>query len=329
VGGSDGVSAFQRFQLRESPVTVLPGVAGGEPEIEVRVGDVRWQRVTDFAGSRPDDRHYRAVTDQDQVTSVVFGDGRNGAVPPSGRKNITAVYRVGLGRAGDVEPPRLSRLRRAHPLLERATNVTPVSGGVQPAGPEAVRTQSTRWIRTFDRAVSVTDLADLALTMPGIARAGARWDQALGAVLVVATADGAAPPALDAVRAFLDARRDVSVPLVLRPPRPRDLVLAVDVDPDPAFLLEVVRDSVRRALFGEQEQAPGLFTFAARGLGQPAYLSEVYQRLEAVPGVVGVTITRFASREAAGRADVVPAGVDEWLRLLPNDLTVNVVGGGS
>ncbi len=51
LGGSDGVSAFQRFTLRESPVTVLPGVAGGEPELEVRVDDVLWERVTDFADS--------------------------------------------------------------------------------------------------------------------------------------------------------------------------------------------------------------------------------------------------------------------------------------
>ncbi len=144
----------------------------------MRVDDILWERVQDFADSGPDDRHYRSVTDEALVTSVVFGDGRNGAVPPSGKKNIAAVYRVGLGRAGDVEPRRLSRLKRAHPLLDRVVNVTPVSGGAEPADAEAIRSQSTRWIRTFDRAVSVSDLADLALTMPGIARAASRWDQA-------------------------------------------------------------------------------------------------------------------------------------------------------
>ncbi|MDX6514056.1 MAG: hypothetical protein QOE36_3560, partial [Gaiellaceae bacterium] len=169
LGGSDGVSPFQRFALGESPLTVLPGVEGGEPELEVRVDEILWRRVTDFAESGPDDRHYRSVTDAALVTSVVFGDGLNGAVPPSGRKNVAAVYRVGLGRAGDVEERRLSRLKRAHPLLARVVNVTPVSGGAEPADAEAIRSQSTRWIRTFDRAVSVSDLADLALTMPGIA----------------------------------------------------------------------------------------------------------------------------------------------------------------
>ena len=211
---------------------MLPGVAGGEPELEVRVDDVLWTRVQDFASSAPDDRHYRAIADAEQVTAVVFGDGRNGAVPPSGRKNVSAVYRVGLGLAGNVEAGRLSRLKRAHPLVERVVNPVPVTGGAEPAGPEGIRAQATRWIRTFDRAVSVSDHADLALTMPGIARAGARADQNGGVVLVVADSTGGVP-ALDAVRAFLDARRDVSVPLTLSGPHKRDIKIAVDLSPTP------------------------------------------------------------------------------------------------
>lgn len=322
LGGSDGVTPFQRFALKESPMTVLAGVAGGEPELEVRVDDVRWERVQDFSGSRPDDRHYRISTDEALVTSVVFGDGRNAAVPPSGKKNITAIYRVGLGTAGNVEPPRLSRLRRAHPLLDRAVNRTTVGGGAEPADRTGIRSQAVRWIRTFDRAVSVSDLADLALTMPGVARAASRWDQAQGAVLVVATAEGLAPPALDAVRAFVDARRDVTVSLELRGPQPRDVSMTVIVEPDPAYLVEIVKDGLRAALYGDAEDAPGMFTFPARQLGQPAFLSETYERLEAVPGAIGVRVTRFEADGTDPLADVITAGVDEWLRLVPNNLTM-------
>jgi Baseplate J-like protein len=329
LGASDGVTAFQRFTLKQSPVTVLPGVAGGEPELEVRVDEIRWDRVVDFAASGPDDRHYRVVTDEAGVTAVVFGDGRNGAVPPSGSKNLTAVYRVGLGRGGDVEPGRLSRIKRAHPLLDAAANVTAVGGGAEPANAAAIRSQSTRWIRTFDRAVSVADLADLALTMPGIARAASRHDQANGAVLVVATAAGGTPPALDAVRTFLDARRDVTVPLTLTGPRPRPVRLTVDVDPDPAYLPELVKDALRAALHGTAEAAPGMFTFPARELGQPAFLSEVYARLEAVPGVIGVQIGRFESDGTDPVGDVVHAAVDEWLSLAPNDLALTIAVPGS
>jgi predicted phage baseplate assembly protein len=299
-------------------VTVLPGPTGGEPEIEVRVDDVRWTRVTDFADAAPDDKVYRAVTDERGVTTIVFGDGRNGAVPPSGTKNITAVYRVGLGAAGDVEPKRLSRLKRAHPLVDHVVNATAVPGGAEPAGAEAIRSQSTRWIRTFDRAVSVSDLADLALTMPGIARAAASYDQAGGATLIVATASGGKPPELDAIHAFLDARRDTSVPLTVDGPQARQVTLTVAVDRDPAYLVEAVDDAIRAALHGDG----GLFTFEQRGLGQPAYLSEVYARLEAVAGVIGVRVDTFNSRDTVQLADVIPAETDEWLELLPNALTL-------
>lgn len=333
LGGSDGVTPFQRFALGESPLTLLPSVAGGEPELEVRVNDVLWQRVLDFVDSGPDDRHYRSVTDADRVTSVVFGDGRNGAVPPSGRKNIAAVYRVGLGRVGDVEARRLSRLKRAHPLLDRVVNVTPVSGGAEPAEPAAIRAQATRWIRTFDRAVSISDLADLALTMPGIARAASRWDQSRGAVLVVATAAGETPADLAAVRAFLDARRDVTFPLEVRGPQARAVRLTVDVEPDPAYLVETVKTSVRAALHGEDAAAPGMFTFPARELGQPAFLSEVYARLEAVTGVIGVRVVAFETdglpKGTPPAAPVITSGVEEWLRLAPNDLTLTTSAAAS
>ena len=335
LGGSDGVTPFQRFELKEAPVSVLPSVAGGDPALEVRVDGVLWERVRDFHDSGPDARHFRSETDEEGVTTVVFGDGRNGAVPPSGDKNVTGAYRVGLGRDGDVEPHRLSRIKRAHLLLARADNLTAVAGGTGAADPGAVRAQATRYIRTFDRAVSVTDVADLALTIPGIARAAARWDQSLGIRLTVATATGATPPALDVVRAFLDARRDVSVPLTLVEPEPRELRIVVDLEADPAWLVEAVEQSIREALHGTAEDAPGMFTFPARDLGQPAFRSEVYARLEALPGVIGVTVTTFQAVELLSgahpveAADVVTAAEDQWLHLSPAELTITALGGAA
>ena len=164
--------------------------------------------------------------------------------------------------------------------------------------------------------------------MPGIAHASSRWDQARGAIVVVATAAGEAPSSPDAVRAFLDARRDVSVPLELRGPKPLTIELAVGVEPDPAYLTELVKNAVREALYGDDPDAPGMFTFAARALGQPAFLSEVYARLEAVEGVVGVQITRFTDDAAEPVKSVITAGVDEWLRLVPHDLGLSTVAPG-
>jgi hypothetical protein len=105
--------------------------------------------------------------------------------------------------------------------------------------------------------------------------------------------------------------------------------ITADADPDPAYLAELVKEALRAALHGTAEDAPGMFTFPARGLGQPAFLSEVYGRLEAVPGVIGVRVSRFEADGTEAVADVIRAGVDEWLSLAPNDLSLTISVPGS
>ena len=51
----------------------------------------------------------------------------------------------------------------------------------------------------------------------------------------------------------------------------------------------------------------------------------MYERLEAVAGVVGVRIRRFEREETQAAENVVTAAVDEWLRLSPNHLTLTTV----
>lgn len=315
---SDGVTAFQERSLRQTPLTYLPGSAGAVPQLDVRVAGVLWTAVADFAESAPDDRHYRIVTAADQRTTVLFGDGRTGAVPPAGA-SLEVAYRIGRGSAGNTAAGRLSRVKRAHPLIDHVTNQTSVAGGTEPSRPDDVRSQATRWIRTFDRAVSIADLADLALTMPGIARASARWDTREGAVLVVATADGDPPSPLSAVRAFLDARRDTGIRLTLSGPVPHDVDMAVVIDADPAWLPESVSAAVRAALMAR-------FDFPAEDLGAPGYLSEVYALLEGLSGVMSVRVTRFASLGGVGVADAVRPERAGWLRLQPQSLAVTISG---
>jgi len=76
-------------------------------------------------------------------------------------------------------------------------------------------------------------------------------------VLIVATAEGAPPNPLSAVRAFLDARRDTGVPLTLSGPSPRDVDIAVVVDPDQLQTTQTRHDP---ALSGEIRRRGESFT---------------------------------------------------------------------
>jgi len=333
LGDSDGQQPFLRFALDTPRVTHLPAPGGAEPVVEISVGGVRWGRVPDFSRSDADDPHYLVQRDEREVTHVLFGDGRRGAIPPSGQRHIVATYRVGLGREGNAEAGHVNRIPRAHPLLARATNPVPVHGGTEPADVRAVRTQATRRIRTFDRAVSVRDHADLALLFPGVARASARWTQVApgreGVELVVSTLEGELPPvaALEPLRVFLDARRDTAVTLRLRAPEPLEVEVALRVGLVPGEPEEAVRQRLREALHGEREQAPGLFSLRARELGQPATLGDVHRVLEQVPGIVFTEVVRL--REVGSGTpemrEVLRPASHQWLRLRPEHLSLTLV----
>jgi baseplate J-like protein len=328
LGGSDGVTPFQKFELKKAPVTQVPGADGGEQAIVLRVNEVAWTRVDDFFESGSEDRHYRLETDENQKVSVIFGNGKTGAIPPSGKKHIRAIYRQGLGAVGNVETGAASRIKKAHPLINRATNPTPILGGADPASLNDLQRQATRYIRTFDRAVSIQDHADVALLYPGVARAAARPTGTGGIEVVVATADGS-PPALADVETYLNARRDSTLPLIVMGPDTVDLFLNLTIQHDPSFLTENVKRAVQDALLGDDPDWPGMFTFAARDFGQAAHLSEVYDRVAKVEGVIFVDVTRFRIENLAGVMDVLRVNARQWLRLPAANLSLSLTPGAA
>jgi hypothetical protein len=329
LGASDGVTPHQAFELKTPGVTRIADATGSTPELSVRVDGVLWDLVEDFHDAAPEDRAYRTEADADQKLSVVFGGEGRGAVPPSGSRNVTAEYRTGLGRAGDAGAGRLTRIKKASPILDSVTNPMALAGGTDPAAPEDMRRQATRPILTFDRAVSLQDHADLALLFPGIARASARWLDRGAVELIAADADGNAPADPSTLRAFLDERRDTEVPLVLLDPQAVDVCITLRVERDRAWLADAVRLEVTEVLLSDDTDAPGLFTFAGRAFSAPQSLSGLYDRVLALAGITGAEASRFDIAPGTGVVDIIHATDRQWLRLLPGNLIVEVAEPGA
>ena len=324
LGGSDGKTGFQRFRLREAPITRRRSPDGAKPDIALRVDGVAWRLVEDFHDAGAQAPIAQAVTHADQTVDIVFGGDGRGAAPPAGRRNITADVRIGLGAVGNAASGRITRIKRASPLLDAVNNFTPIIGGADPAATDSIREQATGAVQTFDRAVSVQDYAALAQQYPGIARAAARWLGNGGVELVVADIDGETPANLSALRSFLDLRRDTSVRLRILTPQAVDVHVAIIVERDRRYLADVVRRTISNALLGSGENEPGLFTFRSRRLSDPQSLSGLYEHLLRQDGVVGVRATRFAIRPEAGVADILHATERQWLRLSPGDLEMTI-----
>ncbi|MEM6791396.1 MAG: hypothetical protein AAF715_28015 [Myxococcota bacterium] len=332
LGGSDGTSPHQRFSLRKTPLTIVPSREGGTPALEVWIDQIRWQRTTTFETAHDQDRVYMLERDEQGTVTVLFGDGRKGAIPSAGKKHIEAIYRIGIGVDGDADTGLVNGIKKAHPVLETASNPMPVRGGVESADGEAIRAEATGLVKTLDRAVSIKDYEDLALTYAGVHRARAHAMQlpgtsVRGVRLVVANVDGLGLDVLP-LRRFLDARRDDTIPLDILDPEVVDLELEVTIEVAPDRDPQGVELAVAAALTATDEHAPGMLTFARRDLGQPLFASEVLERLQ---GVAGVTFVRLERLDFVGLPASPPRVLDtiivepeQWLRLQPSAFLITI-----
>lgn len=292
LGSGAATVAFQRFTLRQPPLTFLSAdtPAGLASTLTIRVDGVRWTEVRSLVEAGPHDRVY-VLEVVDGVPTVQFGDGRTGARLPTGTANVHAEYRTGSGLEGRVDAGKLTMpLSRVGGVTE-VTNPAAAVGGDDPEGVDAARVNVPLRVRTLDRVVSLADYADYARAFPGVAKATAVWARAgnhRGVLLTVAGAGGAVVGPSDPIGANLrTALRTAGDPLVavgLVPYRPRPFRLAVQVkvaaDRDRAVVLADAEAALRRG-----------FSFPARDLGQPVARSALLALLHAVPGVVAATVT--------------------------------------
>jgi len=158
LGDGDASAEFQSFTVKKHPITFVPqaGAPGGVAStLAVRVDGVRWTEVPELYRQPPDARVYVARRDADQVSTVRAGDGRRGARLTTGRGNVTADYRVGLGPDGNIDAGSLRTLLTKPLGLKRATNPAAAAGGTDAEDPAAVKRTAPGTVRTFGRIVSI------------------------------------------------------------------------------------------------------------------------------------------------------------------------------
>jgi hypothetical protein len=338
LGSGDGTREWQRFVLRQAPLTHVPDPSprGGASTLEVRVGELAWTEVPTLHGRGPRDRVYTTRRQDDGATVVQFGDGRTGARLPTGRENVGAAYRKGIGRVGNVRAGQLSLLMTRELGLRSVGNPLPASGGTDPQEIEQARENAPLTVLTLDRIVSLRDYRDFARSFTGVAKAHAVWvwdGDRRGVLLTVAGPGGDAVPAGGPVQTGLLAAAassgDAHVPVRVLSYVPLRFRLAATVRREPEHLAEAVLAAVEAAL---RER----FSFAARGFGQRVALSEVAAAIQDVPGVRSVDVDLLYVGEASGfsssldapvprpgtRADAAAPAALLVLELRPGDVAV-------
>ncbi|MEH0581579.1 putative baseplate assembly protein [Streptomyces sp. B21-108] len=308
LGSGDAGRAGQAFSLRRSPLVWLPSANadGGAEDLLVRVDDVAWRRTADLGEAGPADQVFRLRAGADGRAAVEFGDGRHGARPPTGTENVTARYRVGGGRAGNVAAGRINKLVSRPFGVSAVTNPLPATGGADADGRARMRQAIPLRLAAFDRLVSTVDYQSFARAFAGVGQAVARRcvDDGRPVVHVTVVAADDAPldafsPLLGALRSALRRYGDPALPVRVEPCERVRLVVVLGVRTAAGHLPQKVEQRVREALVARLGSG-GAF------LGHPVYDSAVVATAQAVPGVDFVDLDAFGGfPEGSDPADVV------------------------
>jgi hypothetical protein len=303
LGSGDQSQANQVFTLHQKPTTHVhdaSGTTGVANTLQVFVGDEEWTEVESLAESGPGDHHVMVTIDEDQKMSFMGGDGRHGAAFPTGSNNITVRYRTGLGAAGNVAVNSISVLAAPLPFVQSSRNPVAANGGADAQALETTRQMAPVTVRTLDRAVTVQDYKELALSYPGIDKANARLIRKDGRPvidLVVATTGGMPLNTVmrDALTAFLQARSAPDHLVLIRDYTPVAIRLSLEAHISPAFLRAEAGVRIQKALSTglAEDGSLGYFHFDKRGLGESLYLSDIYALAESLKGVDYLIVKEF------------------------------------
>jgi hypothetical protein len=335
LGGGDGTQANQRFTLRRPPLTYVSdfGPTGAKSTLEIRIDGVRWDEARVLYGLGARSRGYIVRRSDDNVASVIFGEGDQGARPPTGTENIVATYRTGIGLAGMLGADRLTLLRERPLGITSVNNPLPTTGAAEPENRDEAKTNAPLTVLTMERIVSLRDFEDFARAFAGIgkAQAAARWDgdkHRIHVTVAPATATQMTDtdPVFKNLKTAILAACEPGLDVTIEPYDLRYFHLEAAVRIEPAYFPENVLKAVQAAV-------AAAFSFRWRSFGQAVTAPEVIKVVEAVPGVVATYLKALyllADRDEVTLEsgvehpleDILPALGAELLLVNPAGITI-------
>lgn len=316
LGSGDASKPWQSFEVKRPPITFVsaPTTSGVETTLTVRVDGVQWFVARSAADLGPRDRRVVVRIQDDGKTFVQTGNGVYGTRVNSGSENVTASYRSGIGKGGNVDVGQLSLLLTKPLGVVGVTNPIRASGGTDREGGGSARENIPLAVLALDRLVSLSDYADFARTFAGVGKAAALRVPSNTGELVRVVVAGVDDEPLDPTS---DVVRNLHAALV----RYGDPALAVEVTVRSVALLLLsarvrIAESYSYALVEPKlrDAAFDAFGFARRSIGQNASGSELVAALSAVPGVQYVDLDAFGAIHASADAPPTPEDIEDQVK---------------
>ena len=299
VGTSTG-EVNQAFQLADADIiqnTVQVYVDEG-------VGPEEWAVVDSLIESKSCDKVCEVARDGAGNVSIQFGDNGTGKIPNAGSA-ITASYRIGGGKAGNVGANTITSIVSpimylGSPVSMLVTNPDSASGGSDEETIDNARLEAPRSLRALNRAVTPSDFEDMASVYSGVAAAkvvAGRWrggnhTPVFPMTLYIVPNGGGQPSQtlLDALMAYFEERKMAGTLLELYGPDYQPVDIAGTVYIYSNFSATVVQRDVenRIAAFFDSDSSEYV------GFGEQLNLSDITCVIDNTPGVDHVDFVKVS-----------------------------------
>lgn len=354
IGYSDG-SADQSFSLLETRVdkTYL--------EIYVDSGSNfnKWQQVQHITDFGPNAAVYSVLLDADNVVRIEFGDGVSGAIPPKDAA-IKAVYFAGGGPIGNIVSGKLTTILAVptadSPTEEQniknrlaVTNPEPAAGGSDPESNDVIRYNAPRTLSALNRAVTLEDFSNLALSLRGVGKANATSENKTSVTIYVAPtrSDNSSDltpgvnPATNiettamaslraSVRDFLADKKQIGTTVTVGYPTYIPVSLTVEYSRLPQYTETQVESYIKSALFSQ-------FSYNYVDFADVITPEEIEYKLRQVEGIRNVKVKALFRTGGSGRNSLIGESSEIFyfqeanltLDAAPTDARLTSLGSGS
>jgi hypothetical protein len=332
IGTSTGL-ADQSFALSEIIVhtSYAPGLNN---YINYGVGDIRifvdngieyeeWQRVEYTMDYASTDKVFAVNVDENSKVQIEFGDGISGAIPPMSA-SIKAQYVAGGGVIGNVPAGTLAVWGNipvgepeAAAIRNNVSVVNPydATGGVDPESNDSIRYNAPRAMRSLNRAVTLQDYADLALSVGGVAKANAIADHGTSVTVYIApispdnsndVTPGYTGDMLSAnlitlkasVANFLNERKQIGTTVTVVEPKYVPVSISIQYSRAAQYSPIVVEDNLRKAIIND-------FSYNNMVFGDVLTPEEIEFKLRQVDGIVNLKVLSVFRASGSGRNSLV------------------------
>jgi hypothetical protein len=249
-----------------------------------------WVLQESLAFSREGQKDFVIEIDEEDRTTVIFGDGAFGLIPASGSL-IKASYRVGGGVAGNTAKDTIQTLVNAPQLAllgAKVTNLAPATGGADRESIDHAVNHAPAVFRSLRRAVTAADYEALALDFKGVGKVRAKaahWN--LVTLFVAPEGGGLVSDVLEAnLLAYFEDKRPLTTLIEIQDVAYVRVFVTAALGVNSYYSREDIKAKVSAA-------AGGLLAFDNVDFGKPLYLSGFYEVIEAIEGVQYVNITEF------------------------------------